>query len=41
MASELLKNRALIQKLKEPEVPTVKLALKNYSHYQNLSHKNF
>jgi len=27
MASELLKNRALIQKLKEPEVPTVKFDL--------------
>ena len=27
MASELLKNRALIQKLKEPEVPTVKFNL--------------
>jgi len=27
MASELLKNRALIQKLKEPEVPRVKFNL--------------
>ena len=27
MASELLKNRALIQKLKEPEVPVVKFNL--------------
>ena len=30
MASELLKNRALIQQLKEPDIPVVKFNLASY-----------